>query len=113
MFAWFQRLLPRTGNFFEMFEAHSLTIVAAADALARVLQDGGAPDHIREVIEREHDADNIIREMLLTVRKTFLTPFDRGAITSLIGSMDDAIDEMQATVNRRSTCTRSGASIPR
>jgi uncharacterized protein Yka (UPF0111/DUF47 family)/8-oxo-dGTP pyrophosphatase MutT (NUDIX family) len=98
MFAWFQRLLPRTGNFFEMYEAHALTIVAAADALARVLQDGGSPDHIREVIEREHDADNIIREMLLTVRKTFLTPFDRGAITSLIGSMDDAIDEMQATV---------------
>ena len=30
------------------------------------------------------------------MRKTFLTPFDRGAITSLIGAMDDAIDEMLA-----------------
>jgi len=97
MFAWFQRLLPKTGNFFEMFEAHALTVVAGADALARLLQDG-SPDHVREVIEREHDADNIIREMLRTVRDTFLTPFDRSAITSLIGSMDDAIDEMQAAV---------------
>jgi predicted phosphate transport protein (TIGR00153 family) len=97
MFAWFQRLLPRTGNFFEMFEAHSRTVVAGADALARLLQDG-SPDHIREVIEREHDADEIIREVLRTVRETFLTPFDRGAITSLIGAMDDAIDEMQAAV---------------
>ncbi len=97
MFAWFQRLLPKTGNFFEMFEAHAVTIVAAADAIARLLQDGGR-DHIREVIEREHDADEIIREMLRTVRETFLTPFDRSAITSLIGSMDDAIDEMQASV---------------
>ena len=35
--------------------------------------------------------------MLTEVRKTFLTPFDRGAITSLIGSMDDAIDEMLAS----------------
>lgn len=96
MFAWFQRLLPKTGNFFEMFEAHAVTIVAAADAIARLLQDGGR-DHIREVIEREHDADEIIREMLRTVRETFLTPFDRSAITSLIGSMDDAIDEMQKT----------------
>ena len=34
--------------------------------------------------------------MLTEVRKTFLTPFDRGSITSLIGSMDDAIDEMLA-----------------
>lgn len=99
MFAWFQRLLPRTGNFFDLFEAHALTIVSAADALARTLQGGGAiDDHIREVIERENDADNITREMLQTVRVTFLTPFDRSSITSLIGSMDDAIDEMQAAV---------------
>lgn len=97
MFAWFQRLLPKTGNFFEMFEAHAATVVAGADALARLVQDGSR-EHIREVIEREHDADEIIREVLTTVRQTFLTPFDRGAITSLIGSLDDAIDEMQATV---------------
>ena len=97
MFAWFQRLLPKSGNFFDMFEAHIVTVVAAADALARLLQDGNR-DHIREVIEREHDADEINREVLKTVRQTFLTPFDRGAITSLIGSMDDAIDEMQSAV---------------
>jgi uncharacterized protein Yka (UPF0111/DUF47 family) len=51
------------------------------------------------VTERENDADEITREVLQTVRKTFLTPFDRGAISDLIGSMDDAIDEMQAAVN--------------
>lgn len=99
MFGWFQRLLPKTGNFFDLFEAHALTIAAAADALARLLEGGpGSRDHIREVVEREHDADNITREVLQTVRKTFLTPFDRGAITSLIGAMDDAVDEMDATV---------------
>ncbi len=32
--------------------------------------------------------------MLIAVRKTFLTPFDRGSITGLIGAMDDSIDEM-------------------
>ncbi|MDF8333837.1 DUF47 family protein [Novosphingobium cyanobacteriorum] len=99
MSAWFQRLLPMTGNFFELFEAHAQTIVAGADALARLLQGTGNPaDHIREVIERENDGDTVIREVLRTVRETFLTPFDRSAITSLIGAMDDAIDEMQATV---------------
>ncbi len=97
MFGWFQRLLPKKGNFFELFEAHAVTITAAADALSRLFQGGGSSaDHIREIMEREHDADNIIREVLQTVRKTFLTPFDRSAITSLIGAMDDAIDEMQA-----------------
>lgn len=100
MFAWFHRLLPKTGNFFELFEAHSATVLAAANALARLL-DNATPsqEHIQEVIEREHDADNITREVLQTVRQTFLTPFDRGAITSLISSLDDAIDEMHAVVN--------------
>jgi uncharacterized protein Yka (UPF0111/DUF47 family)/8-oxo-dGTP pyrophosphatase MutT (NUDIX family) len=97
MFGWFQRLLPKTGNFFELFEAHALTITAAADALARLLQGGPArADHIREIIERENDADDIIRDVLQSVRKTFLTPFDRGAITSLISAMDDSIDEMHS-----------------
>ena len=99
MFAWFQRLLPKTGNFFEQFEAHATTVLAAAEATVRVLAGGpGQSDHIREVIEREHDADEITREVLQSVRRTFLTPFDRGAITSLVGALDDTVDEMQATV---------------
>lgn len=100
MFAWFQRLLPNTGNFFELFEAHALTLVSAADAMGRLVQGGPAiKDHIREITEREHDADDIFREVLHTVRRTFLTPFDRSAITALIGAMDDAIDEMHAAAN--------------
>ena len=98
MFAWFQRVLPRTGDFFGMFEAHAATLVGAAVALAKLVDGGNARDeHIAEVDRREHEADDIIRDVLRTVRKTFLTPFDRGAITSLIGAMDDAIDEMQST----------------
>ncbi len=98
MFNWFQALLPKQGNFFDLFEAHAVTLVAGSDALARLLQGGpGMADHIQEIVEREHEADDIIREVLQTVRRTFLTPFDRGAIISLIGSMDDAIDQMQQT----------------
>jgi predicted phosphate transport protein (TIGR00153 family) len=98
MFNWFQRLLPRTGDFFGMFEAHAATLVAAADALSKLV-DGGPPheEYIAEIHRQEHKADDIIRQVLTTVRRTFLTPFDRGAITSLIGAMDDAIDEMQDT----------------
>lgn len=97
MFAWFQRLLPKTGGFFELFEAHAVSLVAAADATGRLFQGGGkAADNIREIHERESDADEITRTVLKTVRQTFLTPFDRSAITSLVAAMDNAIDEMQA-----------------
>jgi len=97
MFGWFQRLLPQTGDFFGMFEAHADTILAAAEALNRLADDDSSTkEQLRVVEQREHEADDIIREVLRSVRRTFLTPFDRGAITSLIGAMDDAIDEMQA-----------------
>jgi predicted phosphate transport protein (TIGR00153 family) len=99
MFGWFQRLLPKTGNFFELFEAHAAIILAAADATARLLDNPREHDHMREIHEREHDADEVSRTVLQTVRKTFLTPFDRGAIASLIGAMDDTVDEMQATAS--------------
>ncbi len=97
MLGWFQRLLPHRGDFFGMFEAHSATLVSAAAALQQMASDGASPAKILEQIQDdEHQADELIREVLTAVRKTFLTPFDRGAITSLIGSMDDAIDEMLA-----------------
>jgi len=98
MFAWFQRLLPQRGDFFGMFEAHVSAVVGAAEALQQLATDGYSAHSLLETIqEREHEADDIIREVLTAVRRTFLTPFDRGAITSLIGAMDDAVDEMLAT----------------
>ena len=97
MFAWFQRLLPQKGDFFGMFEAHAATLVEAAKALEKLAEDGASPNESLQTIhDHEHRADDVIREVLTAVRKTFLTPFDRGAITALIGAMDDAIDEMLA-----------------
>ena len=48
-------------------------------------------------MDREHDADNVTREVLIAVRRTFITPFDRGNIRDLITSMDNSIDQMQKT----------------
>ncbi|MEP7222457.1 MAG: DUF47 family protein [Novosphingobium sp.] len=97
MFAWFQRLLPKTGDFFGMFERHGAAIVGAAQALDELARGkGDAATHLRTIRDQEHVADEVVRECLHVVRQTFLTPFDRGAITSLIGKMDDTIDEMNA-----------------
>ena len=98
MMRWFQRLMPQQGRFFELFEAHAETLVAGADALAKLLQGGDDIEaNIAEIVRREHQADDITREVLHDVRRIFVTPFDRSAITDLIGVMDDAIDEMYQT----------------
>jgi predicted phosphate transport protein (TIGR00153 family) len=43
---------------------------------------------------RETDADEVTRQVLTAVRRTFITPLDRGDIKDLVSSMDDAIDQM-------------------
>ena len=97
MFGWFQRLLPQSGDFFALFERHSAACVAAAEALSQLINGEGERDALIVAIrDREHEADDVIREVLGEVRQTFLTPFDRGAIIGLIGAMDDTIDEIQA-----------------
>ncbi|MDI1294655.1 MAG: DUF47 family protein [bacterium] len=98
MLRWFHALMPKQGRFFEQFEDHAATLVAGADALAKLLK--GGPDmasHIKEIADREREADDIIRDVLQDVRRIFVTPFDRSAITGLIGVMDDAIDQMNQT----------------
>ncbi|HEY0269620.1 MAG TPA: DUF47 family protein [Sphingomonas sp.] len=94
---WFHALLPRQGRFFELFDAHATTLVAGAEALALLLRGDDIEAQVREIVRREQEADDITRDVLLDVRRIFVTPFDRSAITGLIGVMDDAIDAMNQT----------------
>jgi len=99
MMQWFQKILPREDKFFDLFESHAKILVDGADALHNLLQGGeDAARYCRLVIDKEHDADEIARQVMQSVRRTFITPFDRSDIQDLIQSMDDAIDQMHQTV---------------
>jgi predicted phosphate transport protein (TIGR00153 family) len=98
MLSWFQALMPREERFFDLFEQHAGTLVAGARALRRMLDGGeGVVGCRQEIRLQEHAADEITREALLAVRRTFITPFDRGDIRDLITAMDDTIDQMHQT----------------
>ena len=98
MLGWFRRLLPREDRFFDLFEQHSQTVVGGAEALQQLLSGNDVERWCREIVDLEHKADAITAEVLLAVRRSFITPFDRGDIKDLIQSMDDAIDMMHKTV---------------
>lgn len=98
MLRFFQALMPKEDIFFGLYARHAETLVAGAAAL-RELLDGGANVSAcaARVAQHEQAADDVAREGLLAVRRTFITPFDRGDVKALFGSLDDAIDQMHKT----------------
>src|SRR5215470_1770142 len=98
MLHWFHALMPKEQRFFELFARHSHAVLAGAQALRAMMEGGEAVSlNCKTVMDREHDADDVTREVLIAVRRTFITPFDRGNISDLITSMDNSIDQMQKT----------------
>ncbi len=98
MMRWFHALMPKEERFFDLFARHSQAVLAGAEALRAMLEGGEAiARNYQIVMDREQDADDVTREVLIAVRRTFITPFDRGNIRDLITSMDNAIDQMQKT----------------
>jgi len=98
MLGWFRKLLPREDRFFDLFERHVRAVVAAAEALERVLAGEDVAANCDRIVALEKEADAIAAEVMLAVRRSFITPFDRTDIQDLIQSMDDAIDMMNKTV---------------
>ena len=98
MLGWFQALLPKEDNFFRLFDAHAVTLINGAEALRKVLEGGDeVPQWCQKIVDHEHEADAVAREVLFAVRRSFITPFDRSDIRGLTNSLDDSIDQMQKT----------------
>lgn len=96
MLGWFQKLMPREENFFDLYTRHAATVTAGAIELRALLRgDGDFTARAAEISRQENIADDIMRETLLAVRRTFITPFDRSDVAGLGAAIDDAIDQMQ------------------
>jgi len=98
MLRWFQALMPREDRFFALYNRHAETLVDGAKSLRELLQGGpGVAAAAAKVYHFEEQADDIAREVMQLVRKSFITPFDRSDIKDLISSLDDTIDQMKKT----------------
>ena len=95
----FGKLLPREGNFFEMFNQHADRIVEAANAFASLVRNYSDPilrdKYNQDVDNAERAADRVTQDVNRAIHKTFITPIDREQIHSLINTMDDVADLIQ------------------
>lgn len=85
MLGWFQALMPKEERFFDLFTRHAETVVAGAVALRRLLRGDDEIQYCHKmIVEREAEADEITRAVMMAVRRSFITPFDRSDIQALM-----------------------------
>ncbi|PHY17656.1 DUF47 domain-containing protein [Caulobacter sp. BP25] len=98
MLGLFKAVMPKEDAFFDLFSAHAKTLVDGAHALRDMTEGGDAVEPASaRVYRHEEEADDITRQVMLAVRRSFITPFDRSDIQDLTTSLDDAIDQMRKT----------------
>ncbi|MEI6985331.1 MAG: DUF47 family protein [Rhodospirillaceae bacterium] len=97
----FHALMPKEERFIDYFCAHSEKIVAATEALQRLMDaPSEAASYCRVIYAKEGEADVITRTTLQAIHRTFITPFDRADIHGLISAMDDTIDLVEETAQK-------------
>ena len=95
----FGKLLPREGNFFELFNEHGGHIAEGARAFLAMVQhyddDEARERHASAVGASERAADKVTATVHRLLHKSFITPIDREHIHALINVMDDVLDLLQ------------------
>ena len=87
--------------FFDAFRKHAEHTLEAAQVVRRMFdQLDRAKELAKEVVENEHAGDSITHETMRRLHETWITPFDRADIHTLISRMDDVLDLSHAVAKR-------------
>ncbi len=99
--AMFARFMPRDAKYFELFNNHADLIAKGGAALfdltsALVEKNNQKATECADAIDKiERMADDVTHEVLSKLHTSFITPFDRDEIHSLISHLDDVLDVIQ------------------
>lgn len=98
----FSRLIsaitPKSENYFVLFNQLADCAVEGSKVLAKmsaVVEPEKFEEHFAEIRRIESQADEYTKEILLSLHKTYITPFDRREIRELAMALDDIIDYME------------------
>lgn len=95
------RLIPRDEKFFDLFDEQSKCITKAAALLHELFKD---PSRVEEwaasIKQVEHEADNVTREVVTRLNRSFVTPLDREDILMLASRLDSVVDRIDGTARR-------------
>lgn len=95
------RILPRDEKFYDLFLELAKRLTASANLLHEMFRSPGEIEaHVAKIKQLEHEADNLTRDVIDRIDRTFVTPFDREDIHALASELDDVIDLIDGTARR-------------
>ena len=94
-------LLPRAMQFFDMVdEVGAILTRASAKFVALVTEWDRVPERSDDLRHEEHACDEAVGRIIKALDRSFITPFDREDIHTLVGRLDDILDNMEETAHR-------------
>jgi len=99
------KVTPKNENYFQEFNGLALCAVNGAKALTKLSLAKTEEDfhaNAKLICQIESEADEYTKNILLSLHKTFITPFDRREIRELAMSLDDIIDFIDEIPQRAS-----------
>lgn len=95
------RLFPKSHDFFGYFQSSADNIVNGTQLLCKMIaHKEDRHEMLVQLKEFEHVGDHITHDVIDLLHTTFLTPFDRSDIYTLIVKMDDILDIAHYVGNR-------------
>jgi hypothetical protein len=96
-----EKLMPKSDEFFDDFDAQCAVTVEGARMLHALLSDyRDVATKVQALKDVEHKGDEVTHTAFNRLHKQFITPFDRGQIHSLLSRIDDVLDLTNAAASR-------------
>lgn len=93
----FSQMMPQRREFYDLLASHSDRVMAASNAVLRLVNNLGTNSNetselVKEVDLNEQSGDKIMAEVIALLHKSFITPISRDDIHTLILELDKILD---------------------
>ena len=95
-------VVPKEREFFRLFSEFAASVEKAAGDLLLMMEGferSTAKAKAREILELEHVGDKIVHDIVKRLDKAFITPLDREDIYDLATTLDEIMDNIEATAD--------------
>jgi len=100
MLKFFRSLMPKDERFVQRLAEHSRHVVDGAIAFHGLLSGKNGDASYTALCGFEEAADEVTRQTVQAIHRSFITPFDRSQILDLTTALDDTIDLMKEAGRR-------------